>query len=384
MPSQLRPSLALVRGAGELVEPLPEPAAHAAVLLPGGGGLSTAEVFAECDRLGLGRPSGGAGGAGRAAARRPPGAGASPLDYPELLVNDLEPAARSLRPDVGEALDALRDAGAPLAILSGSGPTAVGLFPDLAAASAAADGLDRDRSDRLRRRARETGRHEAAGREGERRATANGLLIAPPRSRWRVAYYFFSRSSATSTCRTCWKTSPNTLGAWTYLLVGFFAFAETGAFVGLVVPGETVMLLGGAVAGQGAIDLYLLIAIAWFAAWLGDTTSFFLGRRLGREFVIKHGPRVGISHERFEKVEDYFGRHGGKTIFIGRFDQPRPRLRPVHRRQLGDALPRLRPLQHPRHRALGLAPHPGRLLLLAQHRDRRPLRGPRRLCCWRR
>ncbi|HEX2706727.1 MAG TPA: bifunctional DedA family/phosphatase PAP2 family protein, partial [Solirubrobacterales bacterium] len=111
----------------------------------------------------------------------------------------------------------------------------------------------------------------------------------------------------------------NTLGAWTYLLVGVFAFAETGAFVGLVVPGETVMLLGGAVAGQGAIDIYLLIAVAWFSAWLGDTTSFFIGRRLGREFVMTHGPRFGISHERFEKVEDYFSRHGGKTIFIGRF-----------------------------------------------------------------
>ena len=45
------------------------------------------------------------------------------------------------------------------------------------------------------------------------------------------------------------------LGAWTYLLVGALAFLETGAFVGLVAPGETVMLLGGAVAGQGAIDI---------------------------------------------------------------------------------------------------------------------------------
>src|SRR3954449_3960915 len=34
---------------------------------------------------------------------------------------------------------------------------------------------------------------------------------------------------------------------------------------------------------------------------------------------MRHGPRFGISHERFEKVEDYFSRHGGKTIFIGRF-----------------------------------------------------------------
>lgn len=143
VPSQLRPALALVRGAGERIEPLPEPAEHAAVLLPGGGGLSTAAVFAEADRLGLGR---GAGELDQLAARlrEAAGAGASPLDYPDLLVNDLEPAARSLRPDVGEALDALRSAGAPLAILSGSGPTAVGLFPDLAAAEAAAARLDSD------------------------------------------------------------------------------------------------------------------------------------------------------------------------------------------------------------------------------------------------
>jgi membrane protein DedA with SNARE-associated domain/membrane-associated phospholipid phosphatase len=111
----------------------------------------------------------------------------------------------------------------------------------------------------------------------------------------------------------------NKLGAWTYLIVGVFAFLETGAFVGLVVPGETVMLLGGAVAGQGAISIYLLIAIAWFSAWLGDTTSFFIGRRLGRGFLLEHGPRVGINEERFGRVESYFDRHGGKTILIGRF-----------------------------------------------------------------
>lgn len=141
VPSQLRPSLALVRGAGERVEALPEPAEHAAVLLPGGGGLSTAAVFAEADRLGLGR-----GGAEleelATRLREVAGAGASPLSYPELLVNDLEPAALSLRPEIGGALEALRAAGAPKAILSGSGPTAVGLFPDLAAARAAAEKIE--------------------------------------------------------------------------------------------------------------------------------------------------------------------------------------------------------------------------------------------------
>ena len=141
VPSQLRPALALVRGAGERIEPLPEPVEHAAVLLPGGGGLSTAAVFAEADRLGLGR---GEEELEELAARlrEVAGAGASPLGYPDLLVNDLEPAAVSLRPDVGEALEALRAAGAPKAILSGSGPTAVGLFADLAAAQAAAESLN--------------------------------------------------------------------------------------------------------------------------------------------------------------------------------------------------------------------------------------------------
>ena len=143
VPSQLTPTPALVQGVGEKIERLPAPAPHAAVLLPDGGGLSTAAVFAEADRLGLGRDAAELDGLAvqlRAAA----GAGASPLAYPELLVNDLEPAARSLRPQIGDALDALRAAGAPQALLTGSGPTAFGLFGSLAAARAAAKELDRD------------------------------------------------------------------------------------------------------------------------------------------------------------------------------------------------------------------------------------------------
>ena len=141
--SQLDPSLALVQGIGERIERLPYPAPHAVVLLPGGGGLSTAEVFAEADRLGLGRGAAELESLAerlRAAA----GAGVSPLDYADLLANDLEPAARSLRPDIGEALDALRAAGAPLVLLTGSGPTAVGVFGALAPAKSAAAQLGRD------------------------------------------------------------------------------------------------------------------------------------------------------------------------------------------------------------------------------------------------
>jgi membrane protein DedA with SNARE-associated domain/membrane-associated phospholipid phosphatase len=109
------------------------------------------------------------------------------------------------------------------------------------------------------------------------------------------------------------------LGDWTYALVGVLAFVETGAFVGLVFPGETAVILGGAVAGQGETSIEITIAIVWFCAWAGDTVSFLIGTRLGREFVLEHGPKVRITRERFAQVEGYFQRHGGKTILIGRF-----------------------------------------------------------------
>jgi membrane protein DedA with SNARE-associated domain/membrane-associated phospholipid phosphatase len=109
------------------------------------------------------------------------------------------------------------------------------------------------------------------------------------------------------------------LGAWTYLLVGGLAFLETGAFVGLVAPGEFTVMLGGAVAAQGDISLPLIVGVAWFCAWAGDSVSFMIGQRLGRGFLERNGPRVGVTHERLEQVDAYFGRHGGKTILIGRF-----------------------------------------------------------------
>jgi undecaprenyl-diphosphatase len=109
------------------------------------------------------------------------------------------------------------------------------------------------------------------------------------------------------------------LGAWTYAVVGVMAFLETGAFVGLIAPGETVVIAGGVIAGQGEIDLLPLIGLVWICAVLGDTTSFYIGRRLGRDFLERHGPRVKITHERLEQVEGYFDRHGGKTILVGRF-----------------------------------------------------------------
>jgi len=111
----------------------------------------------------------------------------------------------------------------------------------------------------------------------------------------------------------------STLGKWTYLAVGVMAYLETGAFIGLIAPGETTVIVGGLVAGQGEISLMVLIAIVWTCAVLGDVTSYTLGRRLGREFMVKHGARVKITEARLEQVEAFFEKRGGMTILVGRF-----------------------------------------------------------------
>ena len=64
------------------------------------------------------------------------------------------------------------------------------------------------------------------------------------------------------------------LGKWTYLLVGALAFLETGAFIGLVAPGESAVLIGGVVAGQGEISIVALIALGVGVRGRGRLTSY--------------------------------------------------------------------------------------------------------------
>ena len=140
VPSQLEPRFALVSGAGEVVEPLPAPGEFALVLIPDEQGLDTGAVYAEADRLGLGRDPAELERLG-AQVREAVAGGASPLEYAELLTNDLEQAAVSLRPEIAEALAALDEVGARRALVTGSGPTAFGLFEDIVAADRAASAL---------------------------------------------------------------------------------------------------------------------------------------------------------------------------------------------------------------------------------------------------
>jgi membrane-associated protein len=109
------------------------------------------------------------------------------------------------------------------------------------------------------------------------------------------------------------------LGGWTYLAVPGLAFLETGAFVGLLVPGETAVVVGGVVAERGDVALPALIALVWLGAVGGDIVSFALGRRLGRRFLDAHGARLRIRPEHVDRVDRFFARHGGRAVLVGRF-----------------------------------------------------------------
>jgi 4-diphosphocytidyl-2-C-methyl-D-erythritol kinase len=123
---QLSPGVAIGTGAGEVVESVAALTPHAFAVVPLPFGLPTADVYREADRLGLPRPAGelhAVLGVLRASLSGP--VGSLPAD---VAVNDLERAALSLRPEIQRALVDVRSAGADRALVSGSGPTVLGLL----------------------------------------------------------------------------------------------------------------------------------------------------------------------------------------------------------------------------------------------------------------
>jgi 4-diphosphocytidyl-2-C-methyl-D-erythritol kinase len=128
VPAQVSPGRWLAAGAGERLRELPPPQAEFGVLvLPATFGLSTGAVFAEADRLGLARTQTDLEGISEAIVRAL-GTGDSLPAEASLLANDLQRAAISLHPDIADALDEALATGAVHALLSGSGPTVLGLF----------------------------------------------------------------------------------------------------------------------------------------------------------------------------------------------------------------------------------------------------------------
>jgi len=136
VPAQVRPGRVLATGAGETIERVPGVTRYGILVIPSPTPLSTADVFREADRLGLPRDADGLAAAADDVRAALP-------DLPdELCVNELEPATLSLRPELEATLDAVREAGADVAMISGSGPTVLGLFHDRDRGRAAARHFD--------------------------------------------------------------------------------------------------------------------------------------------------------------------------------------------------------------------------------------------------
>jgi 4-diphosphocytidyl-2-C-methyl-D-erythritol kinase len=143
VPSQVEPASHLVLGAGEVVERLPKHWEIAGVMLTSNDGLSTASVYAHADRLVNRHDRRHFERDATRLQHAVTAASYSPIDLMDVLRNDLEPAAIDLYPLAGRALDLLYESGARMSRLSGSGPTAFGLFDTPAEAEAAQTKLAR-------------------------------------------------------------------------------------------------------------------------------------------------------------------------------------------------------------------------------------------------
>ncbi|MEO6351974.1 MAG: bifunctional DedA family/phosphatase PAP2 family protein [Burkholderiaceae bacterium] len=109
------------------------------------------------------------------------------------------------------------------------------------------------------------------------------------------------------------------LGQWGYLVIFLGAMLESAAFLGLVIPGESLVLVAGFLAAQGVLDLDVLIVTVAIGAALGDSIGYEMGRRLGRPALMRYGSHVGLTNARVDEADAFFARHGSKAVFLGRF-----------------------------------------------------------------
>jgi membrane-associated protein len=103
-----------------------------------------------------------------------------------------------------------------------------------------------------------------------------------------------------------------------YALIAGIIFLDRGAFTGVVIPGDLFLALGGIYAGRGDLLLPLVIVAAALAGIAGESLSYWLGRKYGLR-IIRHLPLANRFEKHLDSARDYFDRHGGKTVFVGRY-----------------------------------------------------------------
>jgi len=105
---------------------------------------------------------------------------------------------------------------------------------------------------------------------------------------------------------------------WTVILVvGLIVFAEDALFVGFVLPGETVAVLGGVAAKLGHVPLWGVLVTVIAAAIVGDTVGYEIGRHYGDRVLALH--ILDKRRKRLDDARDFLARRGGAAVFLGRW-----------------------------------------------------------------
>jgi membrane-associated protein len=115
------------------------------------------------------------------------------------------------------------------------------------------------------------------------------------------------------------------LGTVIYIVIFGIIFAESGLFVGFFLPGDSLIFTAGFLASvkipnssQTYLNLWLLIAIVFVGAVIGDSVGFTFGFRVGRKLFQRENSRF-FNKENLLKTQDFYKRHGSKTIVLARF-----------------------------------------------------------------
>ncbi len=109
------------------------------------------------------------------------------------------------------------------------------------------------------------------------------------------------------------------LGHWAYLVIFITVSLESAAFLGFFLPSEALVFFSGFLASKGVLDLKVLIPLVAVAAVLGDSVGYELGHLLKKEWFLRYGRWAGLREPQWQRLEDFFARHGGKTVFFARF-----------------------------------------------------------------